>query len=209
MCWNRKTIGNGVIVALVAVVVAGCGSKEEAVVDTGPVVVEAESTEPPPPPEAELPEGMVSMQGRLSAYQPDTNRFVAAPTEAMTNAVGQAVSFLDSLKAKAEGGHAQSAYFVGHRYYEGKDVAQDFKEAAKWLKLGADRNNSQSQSLLGLLYEEGKGVPENKALAYAWYLIAAKQDDKLAGERMPLLAEKLSDADFDEAEQLAEGFVPQ
>ncbi len=209
MYWNSKTIRKAVVIALAAGMTAGCGSQEEAVVESGPVVVETESTEPPPPPEAELPDGMVSMKDRLSAYQPDTNRFVAAPTEDMTNAVGQAVSFLDSLKAKAEEGHAQSAYFVGHRYYEGKDAPQDFKEAFKWLKLGADRNNAQAQSLLGLLYEEGKGVPENKALAYAWYLIAAKQDDKLAGERIPLLAEKLSDADFDEAEQLAEGFVPQ
>ena len=196
--------------AVVAVgLFAGCGGKEESVVVAEQSATQEVSTDPPSPPEAELPEGMVSMKDRLSAYRPDTNRFVAAPTDDMTNAMGQAGSFLDSLKAKAEGGHTESAYFLGHKYYEGGDVDQDYKEAFKWLKFGADRNNAKAQSLLGVLYEEGKGVPENKVLAYAWYLIAAKQDDELAGERIPALAEKLSDQDFDEADQLVEGFVPQ
>ena len=210
LSYCRENVSNKTLFAgLVLAFAVGCGSKEEPVGVAEQAVEAVESIEPPPPPEAELPEGMVSMKDRLSAHRPDTNLYVAAPTEDMTNAVGQASSFLDSLKAKAEGGHAESAYFLGHKYYEGKDVNQDFKEAFKWLKSGADRNNAKAQSLLGVLYEEGKGVPENKVLAYAWYLIAAKQDDELAGERIPLLAEKLSDQDFDEADQLVEGFVPQ
>ncbi len=193
---------------LLAGLVVGCGSEEQSVEAPQAVEVEEVSDAPPPPPEAELPEGMVAMEERAKLLRPDTNHFVAAPTENMTNAAGAPLSFVEKLRAKAEEGHAESAYFLGHNYYKGNDVTQDFEQAAKWLKVGAERNNAQAQSLLGVLYEEGKGVPQNKPLAYAWYLIAAKQDDALAAERIPLLAEKLNDQDFEEAERLAEGFVP-
>ena len=201
--------GRAAVCALVVGVAVGCGSEEQAPVEVVETAKEeVDPNAPPPAPETELPEGMVSMEERAKILRPDTNHFVAAPTDNMNDASGKPMSYIEQLQAKAEEGHAESAYFLGYKYYKGEGVTKDDKEAAKWLKIGADRNNAKAQSQLGVLYEEGVGVPENKVLAYAWYLIASKQDDKLAAERLPLLAEKLEDQDFEEADRLAEGFVP-
>jgi TPR repeat protein len=60
-------------------------------------------------------------------------------------------------------------------YYEGKDVPQDYNQAAKWFQKAAERGNALAQVALGGMYEVGKGVSQNKQQAVMWYQKAAEQ----------------------------------
>lgn len=193
------------LAALAACALLGCGGGE---VETAPeVVVEASSDEPPPPPETEAIEGRLTLEESARLMAPKTNHLIAAPSVGMAD-IGDGLSFVEALRAKAEAGDIGSAYLLGFQLIKGDGVEQDLNEGAKWVKLAADRNNPKAQALLGRLYEDGKGVSQNIPLAYAWHLIAARKDDPDAIERIGILNERLSEQDLEEAERLAAGFVP-
>ena len=193
--------------AFAACALLGCGDSEELVEQAEVVIEETASDGPPPPPQGDSSEGMVSLEERANRLVPDTNAFVAAPTADMSGNAG--MSFIETLKSKADEGDIKSAYLLGYKYTTGEGLEKNPKEGAKWLKFAANRNNAKAQALLGRLYEDGVGVSQNSPLAYAWYLIAARQDDPDAIERIGILGEKLNDQDLEEADRLAADFVSQ
>jgi TPR repeat protein len=54
-------------------------------------------------------------------------------------------------------------------YYEGKGVALDLTEAAKWFRKSAAQGNAHAQFWLGHMYHEGKGVKLDPVEAAKWY----------------------------------------
>ena len=60
-------------------------------------------------------------------------------------------------------------------YYHGKGVPQDYREAAKRLRLPAEQGEPFAQALLGTMYLHGEGLPQDYALAAKWSLMGAKQ----------------------------------
>ena len=65
------------------------------------------------------------------------------------------------LRPLAEQGKAQAQNGLGAMYYNGKGVAQDFKEAVKWYRLAAAQGYASAQLNFGAMYYEGKGVTED------------------------------------------------
>jgi hypothetical protein len=57
--------------------------------------------------------------------------------------------------------------------FDGIGVDQDFKEAAKWLRLAAPKGVADAQYRLGILYKEGLGVDQNFSEAEKWLRLAA------------------------------------
>ena len=76
---------------------------------------------------------------------------------------------------EAEKGDAEEQNKVGFWYYEGKNVAQDYNEAAKWYRLSAEQGYSVGQFHLGLCYEYGRGVTQNYNEAARLYRLSAEQ----------------------------------
>jgi TPR repeat protein len=68
-------------------------------------------------------------------------------------------------------------FYLGSLYEDGKDLPQDFSQAAFWFRRGAELGDAEAQSILGVLYAEGKGVPQDYAQAAAWDRKAAEQGD--------------------------------
>ncbi|AYV83219.1 MAG: hypothetical protein Hyperionvirus5_25 [Hyperionvirus sp.] len=63
---------------------------------------------------------------------------------------------------------------IGCKYYEGVDVAQDFKEAMKWYKMSNDIHESAILMLaIGGMYLLGQGVRKNVTEALVWYIRSA------------------------------------
>ncbi len=60
-------------------------------------------------------------------------------------------------------------------YYNGWGVPQDYKEAAKWYRLGAEQGDADAQNNLGAMYDHGQGVPQDDKEAVRWYRLAAEQ----------------------------------
>jgi len=65
-------------------------------------------------------------------------------------------------------------YAIAVLYWFGKGVEQDYKEAAKWLKLAIKSGHTKAQLNMGFLYLQGKGVKKNEAEARRKFLIAAE-----------------------------------
>jgi uncharacterized protein len=65
---------------------------------------------------------------------------------------------------------------LGVMYYgAGNGVAQDYKEAVKWLRLAADQGNAEAQAVLGAAYGLGLGVAQDDKEAVRWFRLAADQ----------------------------------
>jgi len=82
---------------------------------------------------------------------------------------------IEALRARAERGDAEAQFMLGERYFLGKGVPQNEKEAAKWYHLAAEQGHAQAQYELGVMYDNGQGVPQNDKEATKWFRLAAEQ----------------------------------
>ena len=85
-------------------------------------------------------------------------------------------------------------------------MSQDYKEAAKWYKLGAEQGYAEAQCYLGRLYMLGEGVPENFIESYKWMLLAVAGGCEDAYEMRDIIRKLLSYNDILEAQRLAKEF---
>ena len=104
----------------------------------------------------------------------------------------QAVSAqtVDELKRNAEQGDAYAQYSLGFCYYNGKGVAKDYTEAAKWWRKSAEQGHAGAQTWLGYCYEYGQGVQQDYSEAVKWYRKAAEQGLEVAIENLKKLEQK-------------------
>ena len=83
---------------------------------------------------------------------------------------------IEFLKKSAEGGYGRSANEMGNIYYNN----ENYKEAARWYRLGADLNNDRAAYNLAGMYRVGEGVTQDYAEAAKWYTKAAELGDSRA-----------------------------
>ena len=60
-------------------------------------------------------------------------------------------------------------------YVEGKGIAEDDAEGAKWYRRAAEQGDAEAQFNLGLMYARGEGIAEDDAEAAKWCRRAAEQ----------------------------------
>ena len=77
-------------------------------------------------------------------------------------------ALLEDLKAKARRGDVEMQYALAVRYEQGRDVPQDYVEAARWYKRAAKRGHGRAQFWLGSLYDSGLGVKKDSAQGVKW-----------------------------------------
>ena len=81
---------------------------------------------------------------------------------------------LKHLKAKVqEQSNALNQCILGHAYYIGNGVRQNFYEAFKWYKRAADQNNSQAQYAVALMYRDGIGTIKDEGEYQRFWKLAA------------------------------------
>ena len=78
-----------------------------------------------------------------------------------------------SLRQRAEQGDIDAQIALGIRYYNGKDVPQNYAEAIKLLRCAAEQGDAWAQLVLCGMYVLGQGIPQNFKEAYIWASIAA------------------------------------
>ncbi|KAA3503319.1 hemagglutinin [Rhizobium rhizogenes] len=92
-----------------------------------------------------------------------------------------------SLAEAAAKGEMQALFEIAARYTEGRGVAADRAEAAKWYKLAADRGLAPAQYRLANLYEKANGVERNLSEAKRYYTLAAEQGNAGAMHNLAVL----------------------
>jgi localization factor PodJL len=104
------------------------------------------------------------------------------PTERLPEAIGGPL-----LRAAALKGDPSAAYEIGVRYAEGKGVASNFDEAAKWYDRAAQAGVVPAIFRLGTLYEKGLSVKKDIDIARRYYLQAAERGNAKAMHNLAVL----------------------
>jgi localization factor PodJL len=104
------------------------------------------------------------------------------PTERLPDAIGGPV-----LRAAALKGDPAAAYEIGVRFAEGKGVAPNFDEAAKWYDRAAQAGVVPAIFRIGTLYEKGLSVKKDVDIARRYYLQAAERGNAKAMHNLAVL----------------------
>jgi localization factor PodJL len=105
-----------------------------------------------------------------------------SPTERLPDAIGGPV-----LRAAALKGDPAAAYEIGVRFAEGKGVAPNFDEAAKWYDRAAQAGVVPAIFRLGTLYEKGLSVKKDVDIARRYYTQAAERGNAKAMHNLAVL----------------------
>jgi localization factor PodJL len=104
------------------------------------------------------------------------------PTERLPDAIGGPV-----LRTAALKGDPTAAYEIGMRFADGKAVAANFDEAAKWYDRAAQAGVVPAIFRLGTLYEKGLSVKKDVEIARRYYLQAAERGNAKAMHNLAVL----------------------
>ena len=104
------------------------------------------------------------------------------PTERLPDAIGG-----PGLRAAALKGEPSAAYEIGLRYAEGKGIAPNFDEAAKWYDRAAQAGVVPAIFRLGTLYEKGLSVKKDVDIARRYYMQAAERGNAKAMHNLAVL----------------------
>ncbi len=86
---------------------------------------------------------------------------------------GDYVLALKDLNKAAGAGYGAAYTLMGHLYRDGRGVAADEQEAARYYTRGAELGQCAAQLSLARMYHIGSGLGRNEALAEHWYREAA------------------------------------
>ncbi|WP_025198489.1 MULTISPECIES: peptidoglycan-binding protein [unclassified Brucella] len=92
-----------------------------------------------------------------------------------------------ALREAAAKGDMRALFEIGNRYMEGRGVAANVKEAAKWYQLAADHGFAPAQYRIGSFNEKGLGMARNLEKAKNWYQLAADQGNASAMHNLAVL----------------------
>ena len=92
-----------------------------------------------------------------------------------------------TLREAAASGKPEALYEIASRYAEGRGVAVNMGEAAKWYEHAAELGLAPAQYRIGNLYEKGMGVERDLTKAKMWYQLAADQGNANAMHNLGVL----------------------
>ncbi|MES2196062.1 MAG: hypothetical protein V4517_16720 [Pseudomonadota bacterium] len=117
--------------------------------------------------------------------QPASRKFTQVqvpPSERLPEAIGGPV-----LRAAALKGDPTAAFEIGVRFAEGKGVAANYDEAAKWYDRAAQAGVVPAVFRLGTLYEKGLSVKKDIEIARRYYMQAAERGSAKAMHNLAVL----------------------
>jgi localization factor PodJL len=169
---------------------------------TSPTPVDRQSMNSPPSADSSAP--VESPSDTIPASRPETpsadvtGAIPAAPASAPAAhtlepiAIPRSESLPDGiggsrLRTAALHGDAAAAFEVGVRYAEGKGVAVNHAEAAKWYDRAARAGVVPAMFRLGTLHEKGLGVARDLDAARRYYMQAAERDNAKAMHNLAVL----------------------
>lgn len=132
---------------------------------------------PPPPAASSDVTGALSGMSRAKL-----GTIQVPPSEKLPDGIGG-----PGLRTAAMKGDATAAYEIGLRFAEGKGVATNYDEAAKWYDRAAQAGVVPATFRLGTLYEKGLGVKKDADIARRYYTQAAERGNAKAMHNLAVL----------------------
>ena len=93
----------------------------------------------------------------------------------------------------AEKGGAEAQFRYAEMLSDGRGVAKNMKEAAKWTRKAADAGHARAQCQMGLFYMNGLGVDRDEDKAVDWLEKAAKQNNAQSQYNLGVYYARFSD----------------
>ena len=146
--------------------------------DSARIVVPPQATPPAPAAASDI-------TGAITTLPPTGGKLAmiaVPPTERLPDAIGGPV-----LRAAALKGDPAAAYEVGVRFAEGKGVAPDLDQAAKWYDRAAQAGVVPALFRLGTFYEKGLSVKKDVDIARRYYAQAAERGSAKAMHNLAVL----------------------
>ena len=106
---------------------------------------------------------------------------------------------LPQLSAAADTGDPGAMYLIGLRYLEGRGVAKDVWQGARYIEAAAQGGVLGAVFTLGILRFAGLGVARDLGEAYRWLTIAARVGYPGAEENLQMVARWLDQDERDRA----------
>jgi localization factor PodJL len=172
---------------------------------TSPTPIGKQSLIAPPPAAVEPAAQPVPQAAPVPYVSPDVTGSIAAPQASAAGPVlpssGQKITTASipagerlpetigstALRNAALKGDASAAFEIGVRYAEGKGVAQNYDEAAKWYDRAAQANVVPAMFRLGALFEKGLGAKKDLDVARRYYVLAADRGNAKAMHNLAVL----------------------
>jgi len=142
---------------------------------------------PTPAPAAPASTASSDVTGTIPTPQPSSPpapvATIAIPAgETLPDAIGG-----PALRKAALKGDAAAAYEIGNRYAEGKGVAVNYEEAAKWYGRAAQAGIVPAMFRMGTLNEKGLGAKKDIDTARRYYIKAADRGNAKAMHNLAVL----------------------
>jgi localization factor PodJL len=118
----------------------------------------------------------------MSSFGRKLGQVQVPPSESLPDGIGGPV-----LRAAALKGDPTAAYEIGVRFAEGKGVAANYDEAAKWYDRAAQAGVVPAIFRLGTFYEKGLSVKKDADIARRYYLQAAERGNAKAMHNLAVL----------------------
>ena len=134
-----------------------------------------------------IPQGGSEITGTIPAIQQISGgrklaTIAIPPSEKLPDGIAGPV-----LRTAAMKGDPTAAYEIALRFAEGKGVAANYEEAAKWYDRAAQAGLIPATFRLGTLYEKGLGVKKDADIARRYYLQAAERGNAKAMHNLAVL----------------------
>jgi localization factor PodJL len=151
---------------------------------TATVAIPQPAAVPTAPPAPSAPQADITgaIPAQPTAPSRKLSQVQVPPSERLPDAIGGPV-----LRAAALKGDPNAAYEIGVRFAEGKGVAANYDEAAKWYDRAAQAGVVPAIFRLGTLYEKGLSVKKDVDIARRYYMQAAERGSAKAMHNLAVL----------------------
>jgi len=105
------------------------------------------------------------------------------------------------LQQAAGEGKAEAMYQLGAAHAQGRGVAKNLTEAARWFHEASKRGHAKAKTSIGYLYATGRGVRQDPRLAFIFFSEAVAVGDAQAGDMLFKLRRTMQPAQIREAEK--------
>lgn len=137
------------------------------------------------PPKAAKPAAPVAAAAvapAAPAWTQDTTAALTPVSDKLPDGIGS-----EKLRSAALKGDPAAAYEIGLRFAEGKGIAVNLDEAAKWYERAALGGVTPAMFRLGTFYEKGLSVKKNPETARRYYMQAAERGNAKAMHNLAVL----------------------
>ena len=82
---------------------------------------------------------------------------------------------LEEMSSRAETADPEVQFNLGMLYFDGQEIALDYRQATRWFRRAAERGHAAAQVFLSGMYMLGQGLPQDHEKAILWLRRAADQ----------------------------------